>query len=311
MNTYELVQYYVNLLILEYHGKPKAAETIATQVAPVIMPQTTTEDIVFSPVPDTGTFVLSYNENATTTLNWNDSAGTIEAALQALPGLSTVTVSGSIASGTLTVTFTGVYPPAMLLEVDSNTLTSSGDDVAITVTETNVTLPIAVQNGFNLFGDNLAVGAQLDILGKYVGVTRTSMGFTTQITLNDSDFRSLIQIATFQNNAGSSTETIVGLLNDFFPQQIYLFDRQTMEFDYYLSTLVGTMDLVQVFIMEGMLPKPMGVRIRLIIYAPVLDMFFGFRSYEAIAYNATPFNDYDDYHLDWPWLDYADAIIVP
>lgn len=306
MNTYELCQYYAKLLVLQYIGKPKAYATVLTQVTPAVLPQTSTQTIVFSPAPSSGAFTLVYDTTATASINWNDSVSIVQTKLQAITALAAVTVTGSIADGLL-VTFTGVNPPALILTVGTNTI----DSGAPVITETDVTLPISVQNGFNILaGTDIAQGVQLDVIGKYVGVSRTSAGFTTQITLDDSDFTSLIQIATVENSAGSSTADIVGLLNQFFPNQIFLFDRQTMEFDYYISQGVGSFDLIQVFITEGLLPKPMGVRIRLIIYAPVINTFFGYRTYQAPAYNASPFNSYTDYHTDYPWLSYVDAIII-
>ncbi len=181
----------------------------------------------------------------------------------------------------------------------------------MTITETDVTLPVAIQNAFNVTGDNPAVGVQLDVIGKYVGVSRTNRGFSTQITLNDQDFTTLIQLAIIQNSAGSSTYEIVNLLNQFFPNEIFMFDRQTMEIDYYVSSSVGSQDLVQVFITEGLLPRPMAVRIRAIIYFPDVSIFFGFRSYNAPAFKGTPFNFYQaGFNPTWKWLSYKDAIII-
>lgn len=310
MNTNELINYYANLLIIQYIGKPKAYAEIQTLATPLVMPQTTTEEITFSPVPDAGAFTLDYSGSLTASINWNDSTSTIESKIQAITGLGSVTVTGSIASGSLVVTFTGVTPPAAIFTIGSNTLTNSGNPVVPVVTETDVTLPVGVQNAFNVTGPNMAEGVQLDVLGKYTGAARTSRGFTTQITLDDTDYRSLIQMSIIQNNSGSSTAEIVGLLHQFFPDEVFLFDRQTMEFDYYISTIVGSQDLIQVFITENKLPKPMGVRLRLIIYAPIVDTFFGFRTYEAPGFNVTPFNSYSAYILTWPWLSYANAIII-
>src|SRR5580698_7191754 len=104
MTTLELLQYYASLLIFQYLSKPKAYGTIEAVVQGMIMPQTTTQSITFSIAPTTGTFVLSYNGNNTVTINWNDSVSTIQSDLQALSGLASVTVSGSIASLQLVVT---------------------------------------------------------------------------------------------------------------------------------------------------------------------------------------------------------------
>lgn len=171
-------------------------------------------------------------------------------------------------------------------------------------------LPLAVQNGFNLMGDNVAIGKQLDILGKYVGVTRSGHGFTTSITLDDENFLSLIKMAISINSSGSSLYDIQNILFQFFPGQILVFDYQNMHMSYLIDEDVGSQELIQMFIVQNLLPKPMGVQIALVIYAPDIDNFFGFRTYELPGFNVSPFNSYDDYQMDAPWLSYSDAISI-
>ncbi len=306
--TLETQNYYAELLILQYIGKPKAYANIQTVVNPVIMPQVSVQTIVFSLAPTSGAFVLSYNGNPSASIAWNASAGTIQSDLQAISGLSSVTVAGSISSLTLTITFTGVTPPALSLEVDTNTLLATATAVSIVITETDLILPLAVQDAFNLIsGSNIAVGNQLDVLGKYVGVTRSGLGFTTNITLNDTDFLSLIRMAIVTNSSGSSLQTIQAFIQTFFPSEMLVFDYQTMVMSYFISSAVGSQNLLQLFITEGLLPRPMGVFINVIIYAPIID-FFSFRTYALPAYNAFPFNNYSSYNHSWPFLTYADAI---
>ncbi len=309
--TLDLIAYYAELLILQYVGKPRAYATIEAVVTPVVMPQVSVQTIAFDAAPTSGQFVLSY-DGTPVTLDWNESVGDIQTELRTIPGLSGVTVAGSVAGLLLTVTFTGVTPqPAFLFVVDSSTLLATATPVALTITETDETLPLAVQNGFNLIVDTTtAVGVQLDVLGKYAGVVRSGLGFTSNIVLDDADFLSLIRMAIVQNSAGSSLSDIQGLLHEFFPGQILVFDYLNMQLNYLVSTAIGSQDLLQLFITEGILPRPMAVRVALIIYAPVITTFFGFRTYALPAFNATPFNSYADYQLDWPWLSYANAIII-
>ena len=305
MTTKELVNYYANLLILQYRGKPKAYATIQATATPIIIPQTTTQTIVFSPAPTAGTFKLSLLATLTGFLNWNDSAATIQTALQVIS--SQVTVTGSIASG-LTITLTGIDPVADLVEVENSTLTNGGNPVAFTITETDETLPNAIQNAFNLNGSQLAQGVQLDILGKYAGVSRSGNGFSGPITLDDDNFYLLIKMAIAKNTAGSSLEDIDTLLNTFFPGEILAYDYTDMRMSYLVSTALGSQDLIQLFITEGLLPRPMGVQLASVVYVPILDQFFGFGTYEVPAYNVNPFNTYSNYHTDWPWLSYANGV---
>lgn len=310
MTTQDLVAYYVNLLILQYHSKPKAQATIAATVAPIIMPETTVELITFSAVPTSGAFTLVYDTQTTASLNWNATAGNVQSALQALTGLGSVTVAGNTTSG-FTVTFTNVIPPAEVLGVGTNTLLASAAQVFLTILPTDQTLPLDVQAGFNLIAPGTAVGVQLDVLGKYAGVTRTGQGFSGQITLNDTDFLSLVRIAIIKNSSGSSLAEIQQLIFTYFANQILVFDYQNMQMSFLVSTSIGSTDLLQLFITEGLLPKPMAVQVGVIIYSPVIDQFFGFRTYNAPAVHANPFNDYASYQTDWPWLTYADGFIVP
>ncbi len=168
-------------------------------------------------------------------------------------------------------------------------------------------LPIAVQNAFNM--DGSAQGVQLDVLGKYVGVSRNGVGFQGQnISLNDADFLILIRMATIKNSAQSDLSTIQDFLFMYFPNEIFLFDYQNMQISYLIKSSLGSVNLIQLFIKEGLLPKPMAVSIASVIYLPEIDNLFGFRTYAAVGWNVSPFNDYASYQLTYPWLTYGDAI---
>ena len=177
--------------------------------------------------------------------------------------------------------------------------------VATTVTPVLMDyLPVAVQDAFDL---NTAVGKQLDIIGKYCGVTRYNNTFSGPITLTDSDFLSLIKMAITQNNAGSSLADIQALLNMFFPGDILVFDFQNMRLDYYLTPAIGSAELAQVFVTSNILPKPMGVQLGVTVYSPNVFKFFGFRTTNFPAVNASPFNTVASYNFDYPWLSVQDG----
>ena len=315
MNPLQLLTYYANLLILQYLQKPKAYATAQAVVTPSLLPQTTVQSISFSGTAASGSFILNYtpfgvNQStlSTTAIAWNASAATIQGLLRALTGLGSVTVTGSIAAG-LVVTFTGVPPVAPLLTVTSNSLQTSGAvAITLTVAETDVTLPLTLQNAFNLTGSNIAAGKQLDVLGKYAGVFRSGNGFTGPITLNDSDFLQLIQLAIVTNNEGSDLSTIQSLLNRFFPNEIFVFDYRNMRMSYLISSTIGSQNLVQLFVTEGLLPRPMGVQLSVTVYAPIINSFFGFITYDNATLNAKPFNTYDSYTTTWTWLSYSSGV---
>lgn len=171
-------------------------------------------------------------------------------------------------------------------------------------------LPLQVQDAFTI---GTAVGAQLNVLGKYAGVTRSGFGSGQRaITLSDADYTQFIKLAIVRNNFGSSLAEIQDLLHRFFPDEIFVFDHLGMRMSYYLVDTVGSQDLAELFISKGLLPRPMGVQLSVVIYGPpeVLTAFFGFRTYEAAGYNNSPFNDYDNYETDRPWLSYDNALVI-
>lgn len=306
--TLELVEYYAKLLILQYVGKPKAYAQVQATAGAFILPQTSTQQILFSAAATTGTYVLAYGDELSAAINWDDSLDDIQNKIRAVPGLSDVTVTASVGLSYL-VTFINVAPPATLLVVQSNSLSDGSDPVALTITETDLILPLAIQNAFNLLGEDTAQGVQLDTIGKYAGVSRTGAGFNSQITLNDADFLSLIRMAIIKNSSGSSLAEIAGLVYQFFGTQMLVFDYKNMRMSYYISEDVGSNELIQLFVTEGILPVPMAV-LATVIYAPVVTVFFGFRTYLAPAVDGTPFNTYTDYNTSWKWLSYKQAIII-
>lgn len=168
-------------------------------------------------------------------------------------------------------------------------------------------LPVAVENAYAI---ETAQGVQLDVIGKYVGVSRNGYDATGPITLDDSDFLVMIKVAIAQNNNGSSLYDIQLLLSMFFPGTLLVFDYANMQMDYFFSSTIGSKPLAELFVKQGLLPKPMGVQLGALIYAPIVDNFFGFRTYDLPPHNVHGFNTYDTYDTGCPWLSYNDAIII-
>jgi hypothetical protein len=199
-----------------------------------------------------------------------------------------------------------VNAPVPLVTIISNTLENSlSIGISITVTETDQSLPLAVQNAFNLTGSNIAQGVQLDVLGKYAGVTR-SYGSTI---LSDQDFLTVIQFAIAQNNSGSSLATIEQNLYNLFPGDFYLFDSQEMEITYFFNSSLVNTSILNIIINEGLIPRPMAVS-AIVVVAPVISNFFGFRTYDSANAFAQPFNTYDSFNTNWNWLSYSNAYVA-
>lgn len=169
-------------------------------------------------------------------------------------------------------------------------------------------LPSQVESAFNVTGTNPAVGVQLDVIGKYAGVTRTGNGFNGPISLNDADFLKLVQMAIIRNRSGSSLATIQLLLNQFFEDEIFVFDYANMNMSYLIDTVIGSQDLIDLFVTQNLLPKPMGVGIS-VIADDVINLYFGYVTYDApTQVNSTPFNNYDTYDTSWRWVSYSNAV---
>lgn len=168
-------------------------------------------------------------------------------------------------------------------------------------------LPLSVQNGYDV---ETAVGAQLDVLGKYVGVSRDTYDLDGPVTLDDDDFRILIKIKAIKNNSNSALSDIQSLLNIFFPDSLRVYDYANMHMSYLFDSDFGSTTLAGVFVRQGLLPKPMGVQLAALIFAPNIDEFYGFRTYDLPAVNNVGMNDYTNIITGDHWISYDDAITL-
>lgn len=92
------------------------------------------QHVAFSGTPASGAFVLNFGGHATSSIAWNDTAGTIQTKVRGITGLELAVVTGSMATS-LTIDFQGYYGPAALMTVTADTLQTAGSS-AITVTVT-------------------------------------------------------------------------------------------------------------------------------------------------------------------------------
>lgn len=164
---------------------------------------------------------------------------------------------------------------------------------------------VSVLNGFSI---DDAVGKQLDTIAKYVGVNRTGRTFNSNIILGDDEFRSLIKIGIVRNSAGSSLFEIQSLLKEFFDGVLLVRDFKNMRIGYLFDEEIGSRPLAELFVSQGLLPKPMGVQLSSLIYSNNVNSFFGFTDYNSLEYQNTGFNSYGDYIEEWPWLKYENSI---
>jgi hypothetical protein len=162
-----------------------------------------------------------------------------------------------------------------------------------------------VQEGFNL---DTAVGSQLDMIAKYVGVTRSASTLSGYTTLSDEDFRTLIKFGVVQNNGESSLYEIQTKLNIFFAGFYSVYDYKNMQMSYAIDTQVGSSQLAEMLVTQGLLPRPAGVSVSALIYIPNLSGIFGFCDYFVQPSNISGMSTYASYSLASPWLSYSNAI---
>lgn len=189
-----------------------------------------------------------------------------------------------------------------------------------------------VQNGFNI---NTAVGAQLDILGKYIGLNRFfkgqdfpdgifgftdyngsddgQQGFTdyanydsetyTTLTyqdiisnnqkLDDDDYRFLLKLKIICNNSSMTHGGIDNAIYTTFGNDLIADTNNDMTMLYFANSNISR--LLDVLLQKEVLPRPMGVQLLGIIKQT--SPFFGFTTYSqtSTSDNMTGFSIYDDY----------------
>lgn len=163
---------------------------------------------------------------------------------------------------------------------------------------------LALVNGYGL---DTAVGKQLDILGKYIGLNRkvkVNIGSSDTNILTDDQYRILLKLKLIQNTNFSSTSQIRAALYELFPNDIRLFDTRTMIYEYELSTLFN--DLVNVIIAEELLPLPMGVGYNITVVPDLLQLY-GYYGYDGLNDNPNGYSSYTD-GFKGKYLSYGDRI---
>lgn len=196
-----------------------------------------------------------------------------------------------------------------------------------------------------------AVGAQLDVLGKYVGIDRFYEGqvlsgffgfitydevdapppdrigfadysdFDTKpgrwllytdvisgtLVLGDEDYRFLMKLKIIQNNSNHSHQSIDESVYAFFGNTVYPDSLGNMEMTYFLQAGYGP--LIEVALQKQVLPRPMAVGLRHVIIQRTT--FFGFATYSGFSPLITGFANYADYDTkEGESLTY-DKIITP
>lgn len=188
-----------------------------------------------------------------------------------------------------------------------------------------------VRDGFNI---DTAVGAQLDILGKYIGINRFYLSqdlhdFFSLVTyddpvdpaqrhgfsdyddfnvvfdngtltynsvvqqnfkLNDEDYRQLLRLKIIQNNSNHSHKDIDAGIFQIFGNTVHADSTGNMHMIYFVPANMS--QIIAAAIEKEVLPRPMGVGLTIIQQS---SPFFGFSTYAGITPLNTGFTDYANY----------------
>lgn len=169
-------------------------------------------------------------------------------------------------------------------------------------------LPISVRDAFV---NGLAVGKQLDVIGKYAGVSRNILTFTGGVVLGDLDFQTLINLAFARNSCQGSLKNIDDLLLAFLGNALVCFDHLNMTMGYFFNSSFGSLALAEAFVKLDLLPRPTGVQLSSLIYGGNLLNVFGWGSYTAAPFQVSGFQSYGVYDSttnDKPWLNYGNVV---
>ena len=165
-------------------------------------------------------------------------------------------------------------------------------------------MPSILESSFDL---ETAEGAQLDILGEYIGISRRVKTFDADVTLNDDDYRIILKIKRSTNNMGSSFYDIQNFIETNLSGVIRAFDHKDMNISFYMNSILISSTLAQAIITQIFLPKPMGVGISSIVLIPSFDNIFAMADYSMGVTDEVGFNSYTSYDSTKRFLKYEDA----
>lgn len=92
-----------------------------------VVSSTAVETLSFSSLPTSGSFKVAYGADASTAINFGDTASDVQTAIRTISGLGSVTVTGNATTG-FVVTMTGVSNGARLFSIVENSLQDTDDN---------------------------------------------------------------------------------------------------------------------------------------------------------------------------------------
>jgi hypothetical protein len=200
----DILDYYANLLIIQYHDKPKAISTTKAIVKVLYPVNAYTENLLIHDVRD------AYNVD-TAIGNQLDIVGKYVGINRYYEGQS----------------FSGYFA---FQEYDSDALGNT--------------------KGFDDYDS--------DVSGKTLAYEDVLAG-TYYNKVDDDNFRTLIKLKIALNKSNGSMKSIDDILYEFFKKTVYVVSSSSMAMTYYISPTMT--ELINVTIAKNILPAPMGVEI--------------------------------------------------
>lgn len=143
---------------------------------------TAVHDFVLTGVPASGSFTLTFTQGATAAIDWDDTASEIQTKVRVISGFESAVVTGSLASQSFSIAFTGYYGAVALPTVGGAGLQTSapaaititpsadavGEDVAAAITRTVGLVQYFAGMGTKVFteADMLEAAAVVQALNK-------------------------------------------------------------------------------------------------------------------------------------------------
>lgn len=127
-----------------------------------------------------------------------------------------------------------------------------------------INFALTIQNGYNLI---TAVGTQLDILGKYIGVDRNYVYNEVASVLSDDSYRVLLYLQIAFNNSNLSFESISTILYSFFGGLITIGTSGDMELTFYIvdqGTNQVLIDAINAAINKQIFVASLGIKVQII-----------------------------------------------
>lgn len=162
-----------------------------------------------------------------------------------------------------------------------------------------VDLMFAVRDAFDI---DTATGKALDVLGKYVGVSRNYIDQGGEVkTLTDDEFRILIKFKAISNTSTASHYDIDMALYNFFGTRVRATSSGNMQMTLFVPA--DAENVIEAAIQQRALPTPLGVEANRIVVQNA--RFFGFVDYKnQYAVYKTGFRDYNEPDKDGETLNY-------